>query len=225
MQTANFDGKRVKRNDNNFFTLSWLISSENNKLTDRSASVILFLMDTKDLLLQAALKVFATNGYHGSSVADIAKEAHVSKALFYHYFDSKKDLLILFAKRRLEEWTPLIESLETIQDPKERIVFLIEFVLGELETRSDWLRFLYMLYLSTEGTTAIQEAMEKYKDLFERLFVAERQLYKDLGYKDPDEEATYLRSVLQGICLEYLLSGTNYPLNIMKEKIIKRYLP
>lgn len=182
-------------------------------------------MDTKENLLQAALKVFATNGYHGSSVADIATEAKVSKALFYHYFDSKNDLLVIFAKQRLEEWTPLVENLETIQDPKKRIVFLIDFVLSELETKSDWLRFLYMLYLSTEGTNAIQEAMKKYKGQFDRLFVAERKLYKDLGYADPDDEATYLRSILQGISLEYLLSGKNYPLNTMKEKIIKRYLP
>jgi AcrR family transcriptional regulator len=182
-------------------------------------------MDTRETLLQAALKVFATNGYHGSSVADIAKEARVSKALFYHYFASKKDLLILFAKQRLEEWTPLIENLETIQDPKNRIVFLIDFVLNELETRPDWLRFLNMLYLSTEGTAAIQEALLKYQELFGRLFSAERQLYQDLGYKDPEEEATYLRSVLQGISLEYLLSGSNYPLQNMKKKIIQRYVP
>lgn len=182
-------------------------------------------MDTKENLLQAALKVFATNGYHGSSVADIAKEAKVSKALFYHYFDSKNDLLVIFAKQRLEEWTPLIENLETIQDPKERIVFLINFVLSELESRSDWLRFLYMLYLSTEGIKAIQEAMQKYKKQFDRLFAAEQRLYKDLGYADPEMEATYLRSVLQGISLEYLLSGGNYPLQPMKNKITKRYLP
>ncbi len=100
-----------------------------------------------------------------------------------------------------------------------------DFVLDELETRSDWLRFLYMLYLSTEGINAIQEAMQKYKEQFDRLFAAEQRLYKDLGYADPEMEATYLRSVLQGISLEYLLSGKNYPLNTMKEKIIKRYLP
>lgn len=193
-------------------------------MTDRSASVILLPMDTKDILLHAALKVFATNGYHGSSVSDIAKQAKVSKALFYHYFESKKNLLVIFAKRRLEEWTPLIEKLETIKNPKERISFLIDFVLNELETKADWLRFLYMLYLSTEGIEAIQEAMGKYKEQFNRLFTAERQLYKDLGYADPDDEATYLRSVLQGISLEYLLSGKNYPLHNMKEKIIKRYL-
>ena len=46
-------------------------------------------MDTKEALLKAALKVFAANGYHGSSVADIAKEAKVSKALFYHYFQTR----------------------------------------------------------------------------------------------------------------------------------------
>lgn len=181
-------------------------------------------MDTKENLLQAALKVFAANGYHGSSVADIAKEAKVSKALFYHYFESKNDLLIIFAKQRLREWTPLIENLETIIDPKERIVCLIDFVLSELETRSDWLRFLYMLYLSAEGIAAIQKAMKKYKVQFDRLFAAERQLYQDLGYADPDDEATYLRSVLQGISLEYLLSGKNYPLKNMKRKILKRYL-
>ena len=181
--------------------------------------------DTKEIFLKAALKVFAANGYHGSSVADIAKEADVSKALFYHYFDSKKDLLVIFAKQRLEEWTPLIKSLEEIISPKERILFLINFVLSELETNADWLRFLYMLYLSTEGISAIQEAMRKYKEKFDRLFAAERKLYKDLGYADPEMEATYLRSVLQGISLEYLLSGGNYPLQTMKEKIIKRYIP
>lgn len=180
-------------------------------------------MDTKEILLQAAIKVFAANGYHGSSIADIAKKAKVSKALFYHYFQSKNDLLVIFAKQRLEEWTPLIENLETIKDSKERVTFLIDFVLNELEARSDWLRFLYMLYLSTEGIIAIKKAMKKYKNQFDRLFEAERKLYKDLGYIDPEDEAIYLRSVLQGISLEYLLSGKNYPLKTMREKIIKRY--
>ena len=181
-------------------------------------------MDTKETLLQAALRVFAANGYHGSSVADIAKEAKVSKALFYHYFQSKTDLLILFAQRRLEEWTPLVERLESIKNPKKRVAALIDFVLDELEAKSDWLRFLYMLYLSAEGVAAIAEAMKKHKKQFDRLFKAERKLFADLGYADPDDEATYLRSVLQGISLEYLLSGKKYPLNTMRKKIHKRYL-
>jgi hypothetical protein len=53
--------------------------------------------------------------------------------------------------------------LETITKTKERITFLIDFVLDELKARSEWLRFLYVLYLSTEGVNAIQEAMKKHK--------------------------------------------------------------
>lgn len=181
-------------------------------------------MDTKEALLNAALSVFATNGYHGSSIAAIAKQAKVSKALFYHYFDSKHDLLVIFVKQRLAEWTPLIERLESIEDPKQRVIFLIDFVLNELESRSDWLRFLYMLYLTKEGTLAIQEAMQQQAAEFDRLFKAERKLFRQLGFSDPNNEAAYLRSVLQGISLEYLLSGGNYPLKNMKDKIIDRYL-
>ena len=46
--------------------------------------------DRKDQLLDAALHVFAEEGYHSASVSKIAKYAGVSKGLMYNYFHSKK---------------------------------------------------------------------------------------------------------------------------------------
>ena len=43
-------------------------------------------------LLSASLRVFASRGYRDTSVDDITKEAECSHGLFYHYFDSKKDV-------------------------------------------------------------------------------------------------------------------------------------
>jgi AcrR family transcriptional regulator len=43
-------------------------------------------------ILDAAITVFAQRGYHGSSLDDIAGEAHVSKALIYEHFASKREL-------------------------------------------------------------------------------------------------------------------------------------
>ena len=192
-------------------------------LTDRSVLCYAIFMNTKEKILNAAIKVFASNGYHGSSISDIAKKAQVSKALFYHYFESKRDLLVIFAKKRLEEWSPLILQLETIMEPFKRVCFVIDFVLDELEEKPDWLRFLYMLYLSEEGVKAISLAMKKYAAQFNRLFAAEIKLFEDLGFENPQSEAIYLRSMLQGISLEYLLSGGNYPLQAMKDKIKERY--
>jgi AcrR family transcriptional regulator len=46
--------------------------------------------DRRQAILDAALTVFANNGYHSASVSMIAKEAGVSKGLMYNYFESKE---------------------------------------------------------------------------------------------------------------------------------------
>ncbi|MDR2370828.1 MAG: TetR/AcrR family transcriptional regulator [Treponema sp.] len=43
-------------------------------------------------ILTAALKSFAKHGYRKASMNDIAMAAHISKALLFHYFGTKKDL-------------------------------------------------------------------------------------------------------------------------------------
>lgn len=199
------------------------------KNIDRSVSFKIFCNITmknksEKRILEAALKVFAQRGYHGSSIAAIMKEAGVSKALFYHYFSSKKDLLVIFAKRRLEDFAPLAEGMEGIQDPKERILFLVNFVLEELKRDTAKLRFITMLYLTEDGVSAIREAMKKYEGHFAKIFHMEKKVFLELGFSDPEGEATYLRSLLQGISLEYMLGPSEYPLEEMKKKILFRYL-
>ena len=39
------------------------------------------------------MELFAHNGYHSTSISQIAREAGVSKGLLYNYFDSKEALL------------------------------------------------------------------------------------------------------------------------------------
>ena len=46
--------------------------------------------EKKDLILTTALKIFAEEGYHASSVNKIADKANISKGLIYNYFDSKE---------------------------------------------------------------------------------------------------------------------------------------
>ncbi|MEA3317134.1 MAG: TetR/AcrR family transcriptional regulator, partial [Bacteroidota bacterium] len=48
---------------------------------------------TKARIKNEALKLFAENGYHSSSISIIAKKANISKGLMYNYFDNKEDLL------------------------------------------------------------------------------------------------------------------------------------
>ncbi|GET27932.1 TetR/AcrR family transcriptional regulator [Prolixibacter sp. SD074] len=44
-------------------------------------------------IIDGALELFASEGYHATSVAKIAEKAYISKGLLYNYFESKDDVL------------------------------------------------------------------------------------------------------------------------------------
>ncbi len=48
--------------------------------------------DRRELILAAALDAFAPNGYHDTSLEDVAARAGVSKTLIYEHFGSKQEL-------------------------------------------------------------------------------------------------------------------------------------
>ena len=62
--------------------------------------------DKRRLILDAAVRVFARQGFHACRVSDIADEAGVAYGLVYHYFASKDEVLdTLF----LERWNVMLE--------------------------------------------------------------------------------------------------------------------
>jgi len=68
-------------------------------------------VDKRRIILDAAVRVFARQGFHTCRVSDIADEAGVAYGLVYHYFGSKDEVLdTLF----LERWNLLLEAIEGI---------------------------------------------------------------------------------------------------------------
>ena len=65
-------------------------------------------VDKRKLILDAAVRVFARQGFHTCRVSDIADEAGVAYGLVYHYFQSKDQVLdTLF----LQRWDVLLEAI------------------------------------------------------------------------------------------------------------------
>ena len=59
-------------------------------------------------ILDAAVRVFARQGFHSTRVSDIADEAGVAYGLVYHYFSSKDEVLDeLFTER----WSLLLSAI------------------------------------------------------------------------------------------------------------------
>ena len=49
--------------------------------------------DKRTAILEATLKLISENGFHGTAMSKVAKEAGVSAGIIYHYFDSKDELI------------------------------------------------------------------------------------------------------------------------------------
>ena len=70
-------------------------------------------VDKRRLILDAAIRVFAREGFHRCRVSDIAKEANVAYGLVYHYFRSKDEVLdTLFTER----WSLLLDAIAEIDE-------------------------------------------------------------------------------------------------------------
>ena len=68
-------------------------------------------VDKRQLILDAAVRVFARQGFHTCRVSDIADEAGVAYGLVYHYFGSKEEVLdVLF----LERWGILLDAIRQV---------------------------------------------------------------------------------------------------------------
>ena len=51
------------------------------------------VIDKKTAIIEAALKLFTERGFHGTSTAQISKEAGVATGTLFNYFPTKEDLI------------------------------------------------------------------------------------------------------------------------------------
>ncbi len=102
---------------------------------------------SKNRILKVAEELFSKNGFDGTSVDSIAKEANVNKALIYYYFDSKEDIIISIFENVQED---LIEHLK------------VEFKENNVDTREKIKKEL--LYLKERKNVILLLLMESFKE-------------------------------------------------------------
>jgi TetR/AcrR family fatty acid metabolism transcriptional regulator len=86
-------------------------------------------VDKRRQILDAAIRVFARQGFHATRVSDIADEAGVAYGLVYHYFRSKDEVLNeLFVER----WSLLLSAIEetdrTGETPRQKLAAVAGFI-------------------------------------------------------------------------------------------------
>lgn len=66
-------------------------------------------------ILATSLQVFATRGYHGTSVTDLVEAAGVARGTFYLYFDSKQAIFLELLDALLEAFRGTVQGIDVAQ--------------------------------------------------------------------------------------------------------------
>ena len=176
--------------------------------------------ETRAKILDSALRLFATRGFHGTSIDAIAKSAAISKGLAYHYFDNKKAILQAIIEQGISEIERMMGEAAQIDDPFQQIVALIERTFSVIERDESYWRLFTGLLLKPDVwqdfgelfTRFLEEAIQQFQILFEKMDAA-----------DPTGEALMLAALLDGISLHFMMGKGTYPLQKAKNVLIQKY--
>jgi len=122
--------------------------------------------DTRQNLLQAALRLFGERGYHATSLQDVIDAAGCSKGAFYHYFDSKEDLLLLFHDTFIDHLLEFAErTAREPGDPLQRLLAILRHHLESMSTFHDHMAVFHneARFLTHEKFRLVQVKRDRYE--------------------------------------------------------------
>ena len=105
----------------------------------RSAGV-----DKRRLILDAAIRVFARQGFHACRVSDIADEAGVAYGLVYHYFGSKEEILNTLFTERWQVMLDAIAEIDAKQDvpARDKLYLVASFIIDSYRIDPDLMKVI-----------------------------------------------------------------------------------
>jgi TetR/AcrR family transcriptional regulator len=85
-------------------------------------------------ILEAALEVFSTHGYRGTTLDQIAAEAGLSKPNILYYFEGKEEIHVTLLNQLLDAWLAPLRAIDPAGDPLDEI---LTYVRRKLEMSRD----------------------------------------------------------------------------------------
>jgi len=171
-------------------------------------------------ILDTALELFANEGYFTTSISRIAEKAGISKGLMYNYFESKEDLVMAIIDKGM---AMLMESVDADQDgilsPNE-FEFHVDENFRILKEFPHFWKLYFAILMQPEVYKLMHRKMAvhipRQRAIFEEYFVRK-------GVADAEAEALYLDALFDGISMNFIMNPETFPLDKMKEMIIKRF--
>ncbi len=173
-------------------------------------------------IVDAALELFARQGYHRTSIDEIAKLAGISKGLIYNYFKGKEDLLYQIVNAVISQGDQIVAEQAVGEEGSaaERLCAIIDNTVEMIQQDPTYWKLIMRLSMQ-------EDIMERFEEMTKKHALKNLQqlgiLLQEMGIEEAEIEAKFLAASLDGILLHYIHFGKVYPLEKIadhfKEKI------
>lgn len=103
----------------------------------------------RESIIQAALQLFSTNGFHKTTIPDIAKKLQMSVGNLYNYFSSKDILAKEIIKYTSEVLGDEIRTVNMLDiSSEEKIKKIVEIYFGMAKEKPEMIEYFLRVYLS-----------------------------------------------------------------------------
>jgi AcrR family transcriptional regulator len=182
----------------------------------RSGSGESRLHDSRDEILKAAINLFATRGFHETSMAEVARAAGVSKALIFWHFKSKEELFVAVLGKLLEPYVIDFAEEAGALDEKAQLLRLIESYVLFVRENAGSIRFLVAQILRDERakdslSNQVLALYEGYQTLVTDLIGRAQAKGICVCRFPPQAAAAFLLATLNGLLFGHMLLGSRPP--------------
>lgn len=177
-------------------------------------------------ILQAAMRVFARDGYHRAKMEAVAEEAGIGKGTVYEYFKSKTDLFLALHDHMVAELKDFYTR--ELQGAGPPAAMLSRFIEAAFQTLVHWEPFFLVFFdFWAEGGRGEQQALLQTR-LREAYVLARADVAAIIvaGVQDgsfrcdnPRLMAATILATLDGLVLQWLCDRNAFDLSAMRETL------
>ena len=178
-------------------------------------------------ILEAAIKVFAEQGFHQATISQIAREAGVADGTIYLYFKNKEDIMVnFFGYKTKQVFGRFREEVDKADNARDKLRLLIKRHLEEFQ-RDRNMAVLYQTEtrrFSRMCEEQIREMSKMYLDLVSE--IVERGQDEGLMRKDlyMGLVKRFIIGAIDEVINTWLHSGGNYDLVSMADPLVDLFI-
>lgn len=155
-------------------------------------------------ILEAAVRVFARQGFYQSTIAQIAKEAGVADGTIYLYFKNKDDILVQFFSYRTKQvFESFREEVDRAQTSADKLRNLVRRHLAEFQRDRDG-AVVYQVETHQSSRLAedqIREMSQMYRDLISEIV------------EQGQQEGTIRKDLYVGLVKRFIIGAVDEVIN------------